>query len=82
MKEHWWSLTLSWPDEAQRMFSTAHKLLNVNLIPQTIFMSFYEIEMIYIYLMMYYLLYEIFNAKLLVFSVMNDLLLNFHSLFV
>ena len=48
MKEHWWSLTLSWLDEVQRMFSTAHELLNVDLIPQTVFMSFYEIEMIYI----------------------------------
>ena len=25
IKEHWWSLTLSWPDEDQRMFSTAHE---------------------------------------------------------
>ena len=33
IKEHWWSLTLSWPDEDQRMFSIAHELLNVNLKP-------------------------------------------------
>ena len=44
IKEHWWSLTLSWPDKIQRMFSTAHKLLNVKLIPQTIFMKFYKID--------------------------------------
>ena len=25
IKEHWWSLTLSWPDEIQRMFSTAYE---------------------------------------------------------
>ena len=25
IKEHWWSLTLSWPDEIQKMFSTAHE---------------------------------------------------------
>ena len=24
IKEHWWSLTLSWPDEVQRMFSIVH----------------------------------------------------------
>ena len=24
MKGHWWSLTLSWPDDDQGMFSTAH----------------------------------------------------------
>ena len=29
-----WSLALSWPDEVQRKFSTAHELLNVKLIPQ------------------------------------------------
>ena len=25
IKEHWWILTSSWPDEVQRMFSTAHE---------------------------------------------------------
>ena len=25
IKEHWWSLTLSWPDEVQRMFSISHE---------------------------------------------------------
>ena len=25
IKEHWWSLTSSWPDEVQRMFLTAHE---------------------------------------------------------
>ena len=44
IKEHWWSLALSSPDEVQRMFSIAHKLLNVKLIPQTIFMKFYKID--------------------------------------
>ena len=29
IKEHWWSLTLSWLDEDQRMFSTAHELFNM-----------------------------------------------------
>ena len=24
IKEHWWALTLSWPDEVQSMFLTAH----------------------------------------------------------
>ena len=26
MKKHWWSLTLSWPDDNQEMFSTAHDI--------------------------------------------------------
>ena len=25
IKEHWWSLTSSWPDEVQKLFSTAHE---------------------------------------------------------
>ena len=25
IKEHWWSLTLSWPNKVQRMFSTVHE---------------------------------------------------------
>ena len=41
IKEHWWSLTLSWLDEDQRMFSTAHELLNVKLKPQTVLWWFY-----------------------------------------
>ena len=36
IKEHWWYLTSSWPDDVQRMFSTAHKLLHVKLKPQII----------------------------------------------
>ena len=36
IKEHWWSLTLSWPDEVQRMFSTAHEFLELEFEPQTI----------------------------------------------
>ena len=26
MKRHWWSLALSWPDDDQGMFSTAHDI--------------------------------------------------------
>ena len=48
IKKHWWFLTLSWPDEVQRIFSIAHKLLNVKLIPQTIFMKFYKIDITFI----------------------------------
>ena len=36
IKEHWWSLILFWPNEDQRMFSTAHELLNVKLKSQTV----------------------------------------------
>ena len=31
IKEHWWTLTLSWPDKVQRMFSTAHEFSNEKL---------------------------------------------------
>ena len=31
IKEHWWSLTSSWPDEVQKMFSTAHEFSKENL---------------------------------------------------
>ena len=41
IKEYWWSLTFSWLDEDQRMFSTAHELLNVNLKPRTVLWWFY-----------------------------------------
>ena len=42
IKEHWWSLSLSWSDEVQRMFSTAHCLFMIIVLqPQTFsFMSF------------------------------------------
>ena len=38
-KKNWWSLTPSWPDEVQRMFSTAYESLSLVLIPQMIFMK-------------------------------------------
>ena len=31
IKEHWWSLTSSWPDEVQRMFSIAYEFSKENL---------------------------------------------------
>ena len=40
-QKHWWSLTLSWPDEVQRMFSTAYELLHLKLKSQTISWWFY-----------------------------------------
>ena len=40
IKEYWWSLSSSWIDEVQRMFSTVHKFLNVTITPRTVFMSF------------------------------------------
>ena len=42
IKEHWWSLILSWPDEVQRMFSTAHCLFMIIVLQPQIFsfMSF------------------------------------------
>ena len=36
IKEHLWSLTLSWPDKVQRMFSTAHEFSKIEIEPQTI----------------------------------------------
>ena len=41
IKEHWWSLTLSWPNKIQRMFSTAYEFLCVKLKPQIISWWFY-----------------------------------------
>ena len=41
IKEHWWTLILSWPDKVQRMFSTAHELLKENLKTTDNFMSIY-----------------------------------------
>ena len=41
IKEHWWFLILSWPDEDQRIFSTTHEILNVKLKPQTVLWWFY-----------------------------------------
>ena len=38
-KKNWWSLTPSWPDEVQKMFSTAYESLSLVLIPYTIFMK-------------------------------------------
>ena len=31
IKEYWWSLTLSWPDKVQKIFSTVHDFLKENL---------------------------------------------------
>ena len=62
IKEHWWSLTLSWPDEVQKIFSITHELLNVKLIPHIIFMNFYTIDMTFT-LFMFYLLYEMSNSS-------------------
>ena len=59
IKEHWWSLTLSWPDEDQRMFSTAHEILNVKLKPKTVLWWFYTRVLILI--MLLGCNYEIFN---------------------
>ena len=41
IKEHWWSLTSSWPDEVQRMFSTAHEFSKEKSKPQTVLWTFY-----------------------------------------
>ena len=41
IKEHWWSLTSSWPDEVQRIFSTAHEFSKEKSKPQTVFWTFY-----------------------------------------
>ena len=41
IKEHWWSLTLSWPNKVQRMFSTAHEFSNKNLNHRRFYNSCY-----------------------------------------
>ena len=70
IKAYWWSLILSWPDEVQKMFSTAHELLNVKLIPQTIFMNFYKIDMTFTLLcFIYYVRYLTQAPRLLSYEV-------------
>ena len=54
IKEHWWSLTLSWSDEVQRMFSTIRELLNVKIYTTDGFHEFYTIDMILCYVFNYY----------------------------
>ena len=41
IKEHWWSLTSSWPDKVQRMFSTVHEFSKEKSKPQTVLWTFY-----------------------------------------
>ena len=63
IKEYWWSLTSSWPDEVQRVFFTAHGFFSVILIPQTIFHEIfsYAIEMILLYYV--FLIHVMFNSS-------------------
>ena len=42
IKKHWWSLTLSWLDEFQRMISTVHEFSNVKLKSQIALWLFYK----------------------------------------
>ena len=68
IKKHWWSLTLSWPDEVQRMFSTAHDTFECNNYTIDDFHEFYTVDMILCYVLI--TISEIW-LKLLVYSVMN-----------
>ena len=36
IKQHWWSLTSSWPNEVQRIFSTIHEFSKIEIEPQMI----------------------------------------------
>ena len=81
IKEHWWSLTSSWPDEVQRMFSTAHefyirvllknhRLLTISwvLFKLLCFIYLFIIIIIIIIIMFYLMLWKV-QDKLLVYSV-------------
>ena len=46
IKQHWWSLVLSWPDEVQRKISTAHELLKVKIDTTDKYMFFLYIYFI------------------------------------
>ena len=50
MKGHWWSLMLSWPDDDQGMFSTAHDVLlkEMRKIHRFIIIVTFESKLIYI----------------------------------
>ena len=55
MKRHWWFLTLSWPDNDQRMFSTAHdvffkEMKNLQIYRYCIFKTEIELHICFIYL--------------------------------
>ena len=43
IKEHWWSLTLSWPDKVQRMFLTAHEISNEKLNHRRFYDDLYKL---------------------------------------
>ena len=54
IKKHWWSLTLSWPDEVQRMFLTAHRLFMINVSQPRHFSlwvlkDWYSVLLLYLY---------------------------------
>ena len=42
IKEHWWSLALSWPDEDQRMFSTTHEFFKCETKTTDNFMTIFK----------------------------------------
>ena len=43
IREHWWSLILSWPDKIQRMFSTAHEISNEKLNHRRFYDDLYKL---------------------------------------
>ena len=67
IKEHWWSLTLSWPDEVQRMILTVHEPFKYDIDTIDYFHEMFFMWSIW-HFIMFYLLYVIFNLKLLVYS--------------
>ena len=60
IKEHWWSLISSWPDEIKRIFSTAHEFLKGKSKPQTVFMIILYTLYNHNFIMLYSI-YEMFN---------------------
>ena len=66
IKEHWWSLALSWSDEVQKIFSTAHERLSVKIDNINEYMFFF-IYTFYRYKLWYIVLID-FVIQLLVYS--------------
>ena len=65
IKEHWWSLTSSWPDEVQRVFSTTHGFFKHSIDTTNDFheIFFFICDQYYTYFAMFYLLYVMFNSS-------------------
>ena len=64
IKEQQWSLTLSWPDEVQRMFFNRPEVLKKNLNQRRLY--FFIVYKLYSYIVVYFI-YWLYNWRLFVY---------------